>query len=288
MVTPDAKREVVAFFHSEYRMTERQACRVAGTCRGTYRYRRKPDKNNRLRKALRRLAQKHRRYGVRRLYLMLRREGWHVNHKRVERLYRQERLILRLKRRKKRLVICRVPLPKPDKPNQVWSIDFVHDALADGKPFRCLTMVDDASRWSPAIEVAHSISGWRVTRVLDRLALVRGLPQILRVDNGPEFRGKALAQWAVAHNVLLYFTTPGRPMENGFVESFNDKFRQECLNDRWFTSLAQAGREIEKWRQEYNTRRPHSALGGIPPREIEQQMIKMLTDRNCQLIPGTN
>jgi hypothetical protein len=152
-------------------MKERQACRVAGVCRGTVRYEPRPDRNVALRRALRRIAGKHRRYGVRRLCILLRRDGWQVNHKRVERLYRQERLILRLKRPKKRLVVC--PVPLPEKPNDVWSMDFVHDACTDGRPFRCLTIVDDASRVSPAIEVAHSIPGERVTRILERLAVIR-------------------------------------------------------------------------------------------------------------------
>jgi putative transposase len=288
MVTPDAKRAVVAFFQAEHGMKELQACRVAGVCRGTVRYEPRPDRNIALRRALRRLAGKHRRYGVRRLCILLRRDGWQVNHKRVERLYRQERLILRLKRRKKRLVVCPVPLPQPEKPNDVWSMDFVHDACMDGRPFRCLTIVDDASRVSPAIEVAHSIPGERVTRVLERLAVTRGLPRVLRIDNGLKFRGAALGAWAKRRGVLLHFTTPGRPMENGFVESFNDKFRQECLNDHWFVSLAHAAREIEKWRHEYNGLRPHSSLGGIPPREAEQRMLKRETDRKHQLIAGTN
>lgn len=269
-------------------MKERQACRVAGVCRGTVRYERRPDRNVGLRRALRRLARKHRRYGVRRLCILLRREGWQVNHKRVERLYRQERLILRLKRRKKRLAVCPVPLPRPEQPNKVWSMDFVHDACTDGRVFRCLTIVDDASRVSPAIEVAHSIPGGRVVRVLDRVAETRELPDVLRVDNGPEFRGAALGAWAKRNGVMLHFTTPGRPMKNGFIESFNDKFRQECLNDNWFVSLAHAAREIEKWRLEYNGVRPHSSLGGIPPREAEQLMMKRETDRKRQLMTGTN
>ena len=172
-------------------MKERRACRVAGVCRGTVRYERRPDRNVALRRALRRLAGKHRRYGVRRLYIVLRRDGWQVNYKRVEPLYREERLILRFKRRLKRLVVCPVPLRQPEKPNDVWSMDFVHDAWTDGPPFRCLAIVDDASRVSPAIEVAHSITGERVTRVLERLAVTRGLPRVLRIGNGSKFRGAA-------------------------------------------------------------------------------------------------
>lgn len=209
-----------------------------------------------------------RRFGYRRLHALLQREGFAVNHKRVYRLYVEEQLWVRKRTRKRRVAQTRVPLLVPTAPNQVWSLDFIGDALATGRRFRALNVVDDHSREAPAIEVDTSLGGQRVTRVLDRLKVERGLPWQIRTDNGPEFTSRAVEQWAYENGVDWQFIEPGRPMENAYVESFNGKFRDECLNENWFTDLADARQKIEQWRQDYNQVRPHSALGYRTPTEF--------------------
>ena len=188
-----------------------------------------------------------------------------INHKRTERIYREEKLSLRLKKRKRRTSQVRVPLPMPERVNQQWSMDFVSDALCTGRRFRSLTIMDDYSRECPAIEVDTSLGGERVCRVLDRLAIERGLPATIRVDNGPEFAGKALDEWAYRNGVKLHFIDPGKPNQNAYIESFNGKFRDECLSENWFVSLQEARRIIEDWRQDYNQVRPHSSLNDLAP-----------------------
>lgn len=196
-----------------------------------------------------------------------------VNHKKVLRLYREEGLaVARRRRKKKHVAVARVPLPRPSQRTERWSMDFVSDALADGRTFRCFTMVDDFTRESPAIEVAQSIPAWRVIHVLDRLAASVGLPKSIVCDNGPEFAGKALDIWAYERGVTLQFIRPGKPVENAFIESFNGKFRDECLNTHWFTSLSDAQRAIEAWRVEYNEVRPHKNLGRRTPAEFTKSL----------------
>ncbi len=200
------------------------------------------------------------RYGYRRLHILLRREGWRVNAKRVYRLYREEGLSLRLRRPKKRVSVPRVTPPPATQPNERWSIDFLKDSLADGQAFRVFTVVDNVSKVSPAIEAAFSITGGHVVAVLDRLKRTVGVPKRLAVDNGPEFISKALDAWAYRNGVTLEFSRPGKPTDNAFVESFNGHFRAECLDQHWFASLEEARQIIEAWRIEYNTERPHQAL----------------------------
>jgi len=207
--------------------------------------------------------------------VLLRREGHVINHKRVTRIYQQEGLSLRRKRRKKRISHLRVVRPAPTQVNQRWSMDFVMDSLWNGRRFRALTIVDDLSRESPAIEVDRCLSGLRVSRVLDRLADERGLPEVITVDNGPEFQSRALDQWAYDHGVRLQFIRPGKPVENAYIESFNGRFREECLNEMVFMNLADARNKIERWRQDYNTRRPHSSLDGMTPAEFAQHHLVM-------------
>ena len=209
-----------------------------------------------------------RRYGYRRVYLRLRREGWQVNRKRVYRLYRDAGLAVRRRKRKRIGVFERKPLPKPTRANVSWSMDFVADGLIGGRRLRCLTIVDDCTRECLAIEVDTSITGLRVQAVLERLADTRGLPKSITVDNGPEFDGQVLDKWAYRRAVQLSFIRPGKPNENAYIESFNGKFRDECLNEHWFLSLAHARSVIEDWRIEYNTERPHSSLGNRTPAEF--------------------
>lgn len=211
------------------------------------------------------LAAKRPRFGYRRLAVLLKREGYPANHKRVYRLYKQGNLALRRKGRKRLASIARVPLAQPVKANQMWAMDFVHDTLSDGRKFRTLNIVDVYTRECRAIEVDTSLGGQRVVRVLERLCEEHGAPERIMMDNGPEFTSKVLDAWAYQQNVTLAFIRPGKPMENGYVESFNGKFRDECLNSHWFTSMADARCTIEEWRCDYNETRPHSSLCQLTP-----------------------
>jgi putative transposase len=195
-----------------------------------------------------------------------------VNHKRVYRLYRAEGLALRRKRRKRLAAGLRVVLPTPSRPNERWSMDFVHDTLASGRKFRNLNIVDDYTRECVAIEVDTSLGGARVVRVLERLAYLRGLPKVIVTDNGPEFIGRALDAWAYSTGVKIHFIRPGKPTENLYVESFNGRFRDECLNEHWFTDLADAREKVEAWRLDYNDVRPHSSLGNATPKEYSTSL----------------
>ncbi len=268
MVSPQAKRAAVTVLMTERDFGVTRACGLVGMSRSLYRYRsRRPDSTP-LRTRIEEIAAAKRRYGYRRVYLRLRREGWEVNRKRVYRLYREAGLAVRRRKRKRIGVFERKPLPKPTAANVSWSMDFVADGPIGGRRLRCLTIVDDCTRECLAIEVDTSLPGLRVKTVLDRLADTRGLPQSITVDNGPEFDGKVLDQWAYRTGVQLSFIRPGKPNENAYIESFNGKFRDECLNEHWFISLAHARRIIEDWRIEYNTERPHSSLGNRTPHEF--------------------
>lgn len=216
------------------------------------------------------IAQQRPRFGQPRLHIMLRREGWKINHKRTERLYRQENLSLRTKKRRRKRSGLRIVLPLAKRANESWSMDFVSDALGNGRRFRALTIVDQFSRECPWIEVDHSLPGLRVARVLDRLAKDRGLPKTITVDNGPEFAGKDLDQWAYKRGVRLHFIQPGRPVQNAFIESFNGRLRDECLNQNFFATLEDARLKIEVWRRDYNEDRPHTALGDMTPRQFAE------------------
>jgi putative transposase len=263
------RREAVLVMQVEIELSQRRACGLMGLVRGTCRYRRRRVEDPRLRTRLRELAEVRRRFGYRRLQVLLQREGWQVNHKRVYRLYVEEKLSLRRKRGRKRSTV-RQPLAEPVAANQVWSVDFMTDGLSSGRRFRMLNIVDDYTRECLAIEVDTSLSGSRVVRVLEELKKQRGLPQQIRSDNGPEFVSRAVDQWAYEQGLRWHTIQPGRPMENGYVESFNGRFRDECLNENWFTDLADAREKIAEWKQDYNQARPHSALGYRTPEEFAQ------------------
>ena len=262
---PAQRRAVVGFFRAGFRVSERRACRVAGVPRSTCRYRSQARDQTALRVRLRDLAAARVRYGYRRLHVLLRREGWQVNHKRVYRLYRQEGLAIRVRRKKKRVAVTRVTPVPAQRPQERWSMDFLADSLADGRRFRVLTLVDNVSRVSPAIAVDVSLTGERVVAILEELRRTIGVPERLAVDNGPEFISKALDAWAYRHRVQLEFSRPGKPTDNAFAESFNGRFRDECLDQHWFASLEEARTTIEAWRVEYNTQRPHRSLGQQTP-----------------------
>lgn len=264
-MTAAGRRKVVTWAREAAGLSERRACRFLGVARSTVQYRsvRPPDRE--LRARLRELAEERRRWGYRMLHVLLEREGHEVNHKRVYRLYREEGLQVRRRRRRKRAIRPRRSLETPSSSSERWSMDFIHDELANGRRLRCLTVVDDFTRQAVAIEVSHSIPGERVAEVLDRAGLRRGLPGTIVCDNGPEFTSRCLDQWAHDRGIELSFIRPGKPVENAFVESFNGTLREECLNEHWFLSLREAKREIEAWRVDYNRVRPHSSLGNLTP-----------------------
>jgi putative transposase len=253
----------------KFSMSERRACRLIRLWRSTCKRKSRRIDPEGLRNRLRELAELRRRFGYRRLHALIRREGFKVNKKRTYRIYREEKLSLKIRKRRSFASITRVPMPTPTKANQRWSMDFVSDQLGPtGRRFRCLNIVDDYSRECVAIEVDSSLPGERVVRVLERLAFLRGIPRTIVIDNGPEFTGQSLDEWAYKNNVKLDHIRPGKPVENAFIESFNGKFRDECLNDCWFTSLQEAKVLIEKWREDYNKLRPHSSLGNLTPEEF--------------------
>ena len=237
--------------------------------RRTKRYESVRDPQEPLRIRLRDLAASRVRYGYRRLHVLLNREGWAVNHKRVYRLYCQENLTVRTKRPRRHVTAkARGQRPAAGRVNDCWSMDFMSDQLFDGRNIRVLTIVDNFSRESLAAEVGVGFAGHAVARVLARVAEARGRPGTIRVDNGPEFASRAPDRWAYLNRVALDFSRPGKPTDNAFVESFNGRLRAECLDQRWFTSVADARRKPEAWRTEYNEERPHSSLGNLAPREF--------------------
>ena len=252
-------------------LSVRRGCRLVGLWRSTQQYRSHRPEETAIRNRLRQLAEQRKRFGCPRLHVLLRREGLIVNHKRTERLYREEGLSLRRRKRPRRAAGVRVLVPQAQRPNQRWSMDFVQDRLGNGRRVRLLTIVDDYSRECPAIEVDTSLPGLRVTQVLDRLAEGRGLPELITVDNGPEFAGTALDAWAYRQGVKLHFIQPGKPVQNAYIESFNGRLRDECLNEHWFTTLDEARGLIETWRQDYNAVRPHSSLGNLTPVEFAER-----------------
>lgn len=260
-----------------YRMSERHACTVAIVHRSTCRYQPTPDTDGELRQKLKELAAQRPRWGQKRLQVLLRRQGCMVNHKRTERLYRELNLSLRLRRRTKRASVLRIPAELPIAPNQRWSMDFVCDQLLGGQRLKCLTVVDDFTRESPGILVGRCITGDMVAEFFNQLTDQRSLPQVLVCDNGPEFTSVALDQWAFRNQIKLSFIQPGKPVQNCFVESFNGKFRDECLDHQIFYDLADARSKIETWRIDYNENRPHSSLNQRTPLEYAKIYENLLT-----------
>lgn len=255
---------------AERQMGVTRACGLVGISRSLLAYQPRRKVPEGLQERIGEIAATKRRYGYRRVHVLLRREGWKINHKRTHRLYREAGLQVRKRARKRIVHGERTPLQKARRPNESWSMDFVSDALASGRRIRCLTLVDNFTKESLAIVADTSIIGLRVARELDRVIAARGAPKAISVDNGPEFAGRVLDEWAYTRGVSLRFIRPGRPVENAYIESFNGKFRDECLNEHWFASLAEARVMIEAWRLEYNLERPHSSLGNIPPAEFEK------------------
>lgn len=265
---PAARRRVVKSWAARGLLSERQGCRLIEVARATVRYAAKPPDDSVLRQRLKELAEQYPRYGYPLLHAMLKREGLVINRKRTYRLYCEEGLQVRTKKRKK-LVRPRVPMVVPTRANERWSLDFVSDQLANGRRIRVLNVVDDFSRECVGQLVDSSISGYRVARFLTELG--RPLPRTLVCDNGPEFTCKAMFFWSREQHVKLHFIQPGKPTQNAFVESFNGRFREGCLNQHWFKSLADATHIINRWRHHYNHVRPHSSLNFQPPAVFAEQ-----------------
>jgi putative transposase len=267
----------------EHQLSERRACSLVGLSRDSYRNPPQPDQLTRdLGERIVDIAHIRRRFGYRRIHDLLRLEFPGVNHKRVYRLYKNANLAVRRRKKVKRPPNERVPLQIARKVNDVWSMDFVSDSLSNGRRIKCLTVADDFSHECIDIAVDFGISGQYVTRLLDQAAIFRGYPVAVRTDNGPEFTSRAFLAWTTWHGIRHILIQPGRPMQNGYIESFNGKFRDECLNEQWFQSLPQARDCIAEWRKDYNEVRPHSSLGRIPPAQFaQQQRIQIFaTDSN--------
>jgi putative transposase len=273
VVKPARRREVVRHYQDVFALSERRACRAMGFGRASHRYRSRRDRAIELRMRLKELAESRVRYGYRRLHILLQREGWRINHKRTYRLYSEEGLSIRTRSPKRRRA-CRYRSGRSlaDAMNDVWSMDFMSDTLFDDRSFRILTIVDCHTREALATAARTKFRAYQVIEELDRIARHRGKPRSIRVDNGPEFAGRLLDQWAYLNKVELDFSRPGKPTDNAFIEAFNSRLRQECLNTSWFLSMADARQRIDSWRVDYNDHRPHSALGNLTPSAFAAQL----------------
>ena len=265
MVTPAAKRKAVAHLMGVHGMSERRACKAIGFCRMTVRYQTTRTDDATLRERMKAIAHERRRFGYRRLHVLLKREGFLVNHKRLFRLYREERLAVRRRGGRKRAIGTRAPMMIPMQPNDRWSLDFVSDQLTDGRQFRILTIVDDCTRECLALVADTSLSGIRVARELDGVIAKRNKPKMIVSDNGSELTSNAILAWADTAKVDWHYIAPGKPMQNGFIESFNGRLRDELLNETLFSTLVQARTSLATWRADYNGLRPHSKLGWQTP-----------------------
>lgn len=281
MVSAPARRDLVRYMVGKG-LSERRALRIIRMSPSAFRYQPASDRNAALKEKIIALAQRHRRYGAGMIYLKLRQAGEIVNHKRVDRLYAQAGLQVRRRKRKKIPVADRHPLARPLAANQVWSMDFVFDRTAEGRSIKSLTVVDDATHEAVAIVPERAMGGNQLVRILDQLAQTRGLPKAIRTDNGKEFCSRAMLTWAHVRGVQLFLIEPGKPNQNAYIESFNGRFRDECLNEHWFASLQQAKVIIDTWRREYNEERPKRSLGGLTPAAY----AKSLSQKSATLTPG--
>jgi len=286
VVAVPAKRECVRLLQG-CGLSERQALRLVGMSPSVLRYQPRPDSNDALRGRLRELAGQHRRHGYRMLHNRLRNDGWPGNVKRTYRVYREEGLAVRKRRRKKLPVPERQMLARPSASNEVWSMDFVFDELANGRRVKTLTVVDDCTKESVQIIADTSIPAAYVARTLDQIKVERGLPKVIRTDNGPEFAGRVMQDWAARNGVELRFIQPGKPVQNAYIESFNSRFRDECLSQHWFASLSHMRSVIDAWREDYNEYRPHSALGYLPPAKYAATLKAAKKEANGTKISDT-
>ena len=292
MVTPAAKRTAVAYLVTNHEMSERRACKTIGSCRMTMRYQSTRPDDAELRARMTALAHERRRFGYRRLHVLLQREGYVVNHKRLFRIYREEKLAVRKRGGRKRAIGTRAPMLIPAVPNTRWSLDFVSDQLTCGRRFRILTVVDDCTRECLALVADTSLSGARVARELDGLVRTRGKPAMVVSDNGTELTSNAILGWAAAHRIDWHYIAPGKPMQNGFIESFNGRLRDELLNETLFTSLHHARVALTSWQTDYNETRPHSRLGWQTPSAFaetfprrDMALRNLISSASCPVAP---
>ena len=268
MVTPAAKRDAVVHACAVHGVSQRRACEALAVDRSSVRYRSIRPADVELREAMKAVASERRRFGYRRIHLMLQRRGIVMNLKKLRRLYGEEKLQVRKRGGRKRALGTRRPMLVPDRANQRWSLDFVSDAFTDGRRFRVLTVVDDHTRECLALIADTSLSGLRVGRELDAIIAGRCLPRVIVSDNGTEFTSMAILRWSQDRQIDWHYIAPGKPMQNGFIESFNGSFRDECLNEVLFSSLSEARARITDWKEDYNSQRPHSSLGNLTPKEF--------------------
>jgi putative transposase len=272
MVTPDAKREAVAHVVAVHGVSQRRACEVLAVDRSGIRYRSIRPDDAAERAAMKAVAAERRRFGYRRIHIMLDRQGIVMNLKKLRRLYREERLQVRKRGGRKRALGTRRPMVVPQAANERWSLDFISDAFTDGRRFRILAVVDDFTRECITLIADTSLSGARVVRELDTMIAKRGMPNTIVSDNGTEFTSMAILSWCQDTAIQWHYIAPGKPMQNGFIESFNGRFRDEFLNEVLFSTLTDARTQIATWKEDYNRHRPHSALGNIPPAEFAMKM----------------
>lgn len=272
MVTPDAKRDAVAHVCALHGVSQRRACEVLSVDRSSMRYRSARPDDAPIREAMKKVARERRRFGYRRVHVMLERQGIVMNLKKLRRLYREEKLTVRKRGGRKRALGTRRPIALPSRPNERWSLDFVSDAFTDGRRFRVLAVVDDFTRECLTLVADTSLSGQRLARELNAIIARRGKPQTIVSDNGTEMTSMAILKWCQETGIEWHYIAPGKPMQNGFVESFNGSFRDECLNETLFSTLSHARVEITAWKEDYNRNRPHSSLGNITPNEFAMKM----------------
>lgn len=277
---------MIDFLSETFRVGFRRSCRLIQLNRSSWYYQSQAKDITALALRITELARTRVRYGCRRIYELLRREGWKINHKRVHRLYVMMGLQIQIRRKIKRSSHARVPIAKPETPNEHWSMDFVTDMLDNGRRFRILTIVDNFTRECPALLADFSLNAQKVIACLEQIKTTRGLPRAITVDNGTEFASRAMDTWAYQNKVKLDFIRPGKPVENAFIESFNGKLRDECLNVNAFATVADAAEKVEAWRRDYNTCRPHSAIGNLSPEEFaRRQQQGSQKDKIFNLVP---
>lgn len=270
MVKPADKKVAVNILKDEMNINQNRSCRLVKLRVSTYKYQSVKKDDIELRNKIIYLAHQNKRFGHKRIQALLKEDGIIANHKKVYRIYKEEKLVLKRKKRKEKVKrACSLILAQF--PNEMWSMDFVSDSLVGGRKFRTLNIIDVLTRESLAIEVDFSLPSARVIRVLDRLIELRGKPKLIRIDNGSEFTSLIIIQWANKHGIKLDYIQPGKPTQNAFIESFNGKFRDECLNENWFLNLNHAKNLIEEWRINYNTKRPHSSLNYMTPERFAKQ-----------------
>jgi putative transposase len=263
---------MVDFVRTVFRVSIRRACRAVPAPRSTYHYRSRRPEQAALKQRIREIAEARVRYGYRRIWIILRREGWPINAKRVYRLYKLEGLTMRHKPPRRRVAAkIREDRCPATAPNQIWAMDWMYDQLFDGRRIWVLTMLDTWSRICPVLRVCRIATAWEVTAALDEAVRRFGKPKIIRVDQGCQFTSRELDLWAYSHGVMLDFSRPGKPTDNAYIASFNARVRAECLNQNWFLDLDDARRKVEDWRVEYNEVRPHSAIGDRPPMALLHQ-----------------